>query len=292
MDDQTKSGITNDHFLKRTIKDTVFTDLFSDTKNVLALYRSLHPEDKNVKQSDIDIVTLEPVLTNAIYNDLGFTVGDQLVMLVEAQSTWSSNIIVRCLLYLAETYRNTLEETSQSVYSEKKVSLPKPEFYVIYTGESTVTKDIISFNDEFFHGECTGLDLKVRVIRDGHDGDILSQYVAFTRIANDIIAEMGRTQEAAEEIIRRCILTNILPEYIESKRTEVIDIMLSLFNNEEIQRSFLKSEKKNAKEEGRKEGRAEGHREGAEKKEKEFLEKMRRAGMSEEQIRAIVNVSV
>ena len=64
--------------------------------------------------------------------------------------------------------------------------------------------------------------------------------------------------------------------------------MLSLFNNEEIQRSFLKSEKKNAKEEGRKEGRAEG----AERKEKEFLEKMRRAGMSEEQIRAIVNVSV
>ena len=31
--------------LKRTVKDSVFTDLFAQKKYLIQLYRSLHPED-------------------------------------------------------------------------------------------------------------------------------------------------------------------------------------------------------------------------------------------------------
>ena len=34
-----------DNVFKRTIKDSVFTNLFSDLKNLIQLYRTLHPED-------------------------------------------------------------------------------------------------------------------------------------------------------------------------------------------------------------------------------------------------------
>ena len=54
-------------------------------------------------------VTIVNVLTDQIYNDLGFTVGNRLMILVEAQSTWSENIIVRALLHLAESYRDHLD---------------------------------------------------------------------------------------------------------------------------------------------------------------------------------------
>lgn len=64
--------------MKRTIKDSVFTNLFQDKKYLLQLYKALHPEDNEVT---------EDKLTDNIYNDLGFIVNeDKMVILVEAQS--------------------------------------------------------------------------------------------------------------------------------------------------------------------------------------------------------------
>lgn len=38
--------------VKRTIKDSVFTDLFGDSRYVYQLYQALHPEDHDVKERD------------------------------------------------------------------------------------------------------------------------------------------------------------------------------------------------------------------------------------------------
>ena len=61
--------------MKRTIKDSVFTDLFQNKKYLLQLYKSLHPED-DVTEDDLTDVTIKNVLTDNIYNDLGFVVED------------------------------------------------------------------------------------------------------------------------------------------------------------------------------------------------------------------------
>ena len=45
------------------------------------------------------------------------------------------------------------------------------------------------------------VDAKVKVIYDGQPGDIINQYVTFTRVANDQMKKYGRTQKAAEEKI-------------------------------------------------------------------------------------------
>ena len=50
--------------MKRTIKDSVFTDLFQDKKYLLQLYKALHPEDTDVTEDDLTDITIKNVLTD------------------------------------------------------------------------------------------------------------------------------------------------------------------------------------------------------------------------------------
>ncbi len=71
--------------MKLAVKDTVFRDLFSQKKYLLQMYQALHPDDTTITADDLNIVTLKSILMNGIYNDLGFMVrGNQLLILVEA----------------------------------------------------------------------------------------------------------------------------------------------------------------------------------------------------------------
>lgn len=229
--------------MKRTIKDSVFTNLFQDKKYLIQLYQALHPEDKDVTEDKLTDVTIENVLTDNIYNDLGFMVGNRLLILVEAQSTWTVNIIIRALMYLIQTYHNYFERTKQSLYKSKKVQIPMPELYVIYTGDRKTKPSEISLSQEFFGGKECCLDVKVKMIYDGKEGDIINQYVLFTKVCNEQIALYGRTQKSILEAIRICKDRNVLREYLESREKEVVDIMMVLYDNEEIMRSYLESER-------------------------------------------------
>ncbi len=233
--------------MKRTIKDSVFTNLFQDKKYLIQLYQALHPEDKEVTEDKLTDVTIENVLTDNIYNDLGFMVGNRLLILVEAQSTWTVNIIIRALMYLIQTYHNYFERTKQSLYKSKKVQIPMPELYVIYTGDRKTKPSEISLSQEFFGGKECCLDVKVKMIYDGKEGDIINQYVIFTKVCNEQIALYGRTQKSILEAIRICKDRNVLREYLESREKEVVDIMMVLYDNEEIMRSYLESERYEAR---------------------------------------------
>ena len=110
--------------------------------------------------------------------------------------------------------------------------LPKPELYVIYTGERKERPEWISLSEEFFPGQDCFVDVKVRMLYDGKEGDILNQYVTFTKIYNEQVKQQGRTKEAVLETIRICKDRKILKEYLESREKEVVDIMMTLFDQE------------------------------------------------------------
>lgn len=231
---------------KRTIKDSVFTNLFGDSKYLLQFYQAIHPEDKNVKEDELRTITLENILTDDIYNDLGFIKGDKIMILAEAQSTWTSNIIIRALEYLVNSYRRYFTENGMDLYQSKKVSLPKPELYVIYTGNRKKRPDRITLSEEFFQGENTAIEVTVKMIYDGRNGDIINQYVTFTKILNEQIRLHGGTKKAILETIRICKDENILKEYLESRESEVVDIMMQLYDQEEIMRVHVQSKCKDA----------------------------------------------
>ena len=225
---------------KRKIKDSVFTNLFQDKKYLLQLYKTLHPEDCDVTENEIADVTIRHVLIDADYNDLGFSVGNRLMVLVESQSTWTLNIIIRALMYLIQTYHDYFKRTNQNLYGSKKVNMPKPELYVIFTGDRKSIPDTISLSKDFFDGAEIAIDAEVKVLYQENEEDIIGQYIIFSKVYNEQRKLYGNTKKAITETIRICKNRNVLKQYLESKEQEVVDIMMTLFDDEQIMKAYAK----------------------------------------------------
>ncbi|MCI8528800.1 MAG: hypothetical protein HFH82_06565 [Lachnospiraceae bacterium] len=223
---------------KRKIRDSVFTNLFQEKKYLLQLYKALHPEDGEATEHEIADVTLKHVLVDADYNDLGFSVGDRLMVLVESQSTWTMNIIIRALMYLMQTYHDYFRRTNQNLYGSKKVKMPKPELYVIFTGERKTIPNIMSLSKDFFHGTRISIDAEIKVLYQENERDIIGQYIIFCKVYQEQRKCYGNTREAVTETIRLCKDRNVLKEYLESREKEVVDIMMTLFDDEQIYKAF------------------------------------------------------
>ena len=137
-----------------------------------------------VTEDMLQDITINNVLVDDLYNDLGFSIGDKLIVLVEAQSTFSYNIVIRALMYLVQTYHEYFVRTDQDLYGTRKATMPKPELYVIYTGERQ--------------------SKPVKVIYDGREGDIIYQYIMFAKTYDGQRKKYGRTEKAIRETIRIC----------------------------------------------------------------------------------------
>lgn len=253
---------------KRTIKDSVFTFLFGEPEYTVELYQTLHPEDVGVKNSDVKLVTLQNVLANGVYNDLGFQVRDKLILLVEAQSTFSENIPLRMLLYLAATYKDYVEEHKLSLYREKKVAIPRPELYVVYTGDKKHVPDELKLSS-LFEGDGS-VDVSVKVLRDDGKGSIVDQYIAFSRIVDEQVRLHGHTDKALYETLRICRERKILKPFLDSREKEVVDIMTTLFDQQKV----LEIELYNLAQEKLKEGREKGREEGREEERAAMLRRL------------------
>ena len=223
---------------KRKIRDSVFTNLFQEKKYLLQLYKDLHPEDGEATEDEIADITLKHVLVDADYNDLGFSVGDRLMVLVESQSTWTMNIIIRALMYLMQTYHDYFRRTKQNLYGSKKVKMPKPELYVIFTGERKAIPDTITLSKDFFDEAEIAVDAKIKVLYQENAEDIIGQYIIFCKVYQEQRKCYGNTREAVTETIRICKDRNVLKEYLESREKEVVDIMMTLFDDEQIYKAF------------------------------------------------------
>jgi hypothetical protein len=270
--------------LKGTLKDSVFRNLFGQRKYALQLYQAIHPEDTEVTEDDIGDVTIDNILIDQQYNDLGMTVRGTLLVLLEAQATWTMNIIIRILLYLAFTWNRIIEETNQNRYGSKKLKLPKPEFYVVYTGSRKERPKWIHLSNEFLEGNTEFLEMNVRILYGDNKGDIISQYIDFTIVYQAQVSLYGRTRKAILETIQICKDKNILKDYLASREKEVIDIMMSLFDQERAMEQYGNDKKE--------EGRLEGRLEGEMKKARETALKMKEKGYSDDAIADILEIEL
>ena len=204
--------------VKRTTKNSVFLDLFQDKKNLLKLYKTLHPEDTDATEDTLNIVTIDNILTDNLYNDLGIMAGnDRFLLLLEAQASWTVNILIRILLYLAQSYHEYFERTSQSLYKSRKVKMPKPELYIIFTGNKGRKPDTISLSEEFFNGEDIDIEVRATVIYESDTDDIINQYIIFCKVFDEQRKRYGMTVQTVKETIRICKDRNILKEYLMSR---------------------------------------------------------------------------
>ena len=155
-------------------------------------------------------------------------------------------------------------------------------------GDRKTRPEWIRLSEEFFEGNKEFLEVNVKVLYGEGKGDIISQYVDFTKVYNEQVKLHGKTREAVLETIRICKDRNVLSEYLSGREKEVINIMMGLFDQEKAVEQFGNEKK----EEGRTEGRTEGHAEGKLEGKKEAAINMKAEGLPEGMIAKVLDVGL
>ncbi|MDR1899788.1 MAG: Rpn family recombination-promoting nuclease/putative transposase [Treponema sp.] len=272
-------------------KDSVFSVLFSEPDALRELYSAIEgvPLDPAIP---IRINTLSGVLYMAQYNDISFTIGNKIVVLIEHQSTINPNMPLRLLLYIARVYEKILEEGKKgNLYRGKLVRIPRPEFIVLYNGTKPCPDQATLKLSDCFEateglagktGTAPELELTVKVynINQGHNEEIarrsgrLEGYSAFiARVREN--RETMEPEEAMKAAIAYCLERDILSTFLTEHSSEVRNMLLTEWNWDD------------AKEVWQEEAREEGREEGREEERKTILDLVRQ-GYTPEQIEAML----
>ena len=251
-----------------TLKDSLFIDLFSDKMRLIQLYKSLIDDERQINPDDIEILTIQNIILRGIYNDLGFRVKDEIIILMEAQTTYTTNIVLRILFYLSETLKNYIIDSSENknlneLYNTKPRIIPKIKLFVVYTGDKMMQDHDLHLKDVMVENDIiSDIDMKVRVLCTGNKSSILGQYILFTQIYSKQKKECKDIETAVKNTIEICMNDEILKEYLDYRKMEVQEMITAFTTQEEAFESFLKDEVKAGEKRGRKEGEEKGREEG------------------------------
>ena len=122
---------------------------------------------------------------------------------------------------------------------------------MIFTGKRANRPDYITLSKEFFQGKECSVEIKARVLYGEESKDIISQYIEFSKVYTEQVKKHGYTREAVLETIHICRNKDVLAEYLRSKESEVVSIMMALFDEEYIQQAYHSRLKREAAEEAR-----------------------------------------
>jgi len=256
----------------RQYKDSVFTLLFGTADKILELYNAVSgsnlPSDTRV-----EIATLTDALFMDRINDLAFVIEDRLVVLIEHQSTICENMPLRLLLYIARIYERFID--GKAIYKSKLISLPRPEFYVLYNGVAPMPDmATLRLSDAFVDcpeaktevGGFFPLELEVPVINVnvGRNQSVigksenLSGYVCFVDKVREYERMGLNISDAIEAAIKYCISSGILVDFLDKNSREVRGMLFTEFNLDDAKDVWFEEGKEDGREEGRVEGLEKG----------------------------------
>ena len=178
----------------------------------------------------------------------------------EHQSTYSPNLPVRFLIYLAQEYQMVIEKAEKSLYGTGQISLPTPQCIVFYNGVKEMPEERTLKLSEAFENKKVQADVELSVrmlnINYGHNRQlmekckILEEYSNLVATIRDYIAVEKDIQTALNRAVDSCIENGILKEFLLKNRAEVLGMLLEEFDAEKYERTI--------RSEGREEGREEG----------------------------------
>ena len=273
----------------REYKDSLFKNLFSIPEYSVELINALL--DTNYTIRDIKNVTLTNVLKKDIYNDLAFlTSGNELIVLIEHQSTLNCNMPLRMLLYLVDEYKRIIDSNNFNLYRNKLIKLPTPKFFVIYTNEEAEEKSILRLSDSF-DGETTlNLDvicyniLKPNTINE--KSKTLHDYASFLQFVLSSLKQGKTLKEAIELAVIECQKSETLNQYLNDRKSEVFDMLALEFDIDKLKAASYED----GMEDGIQWGMKKGREEGREENRKEMIIAFFQSGISVEQIAKAVKL--
>ena len=219
--------------VNRNFKASVFTHLFADPEKELGLYNAFstvqHPPDTPV----VDL-TLTDILFKDRVNDLAFSVAERIVCFFEAQSTLNHNMALRYLIYSGRVYEKLID--NDEMYSESRIMVPTPEFYVLYNGVKPFPeRATYRLSDSFAATPAGAVPLELIVtaynINPGFNEGIIKKdanlhgYVEFVAKARAFERVGMSREDAVKSAVEECIKAGILAEYLQSNASEVVNML-------------------------------------------------------------------
>lgn len=251
-------------------KDRLFRMIFEDKNDLLQLYNAVNDSDYT-DSDNLTITTIEDIVYMGMKNDLSFIIGD-VMNLYEHQSSFSPNLPLRGLFYFASLYREQIEPVKRRLYTNSPLYVPFPQYLVFYNGtEHEPERQELKLSDLFIQNgkgytpalECTAVVLNINL---GYNRELmekcdkLKEYAQFIAIIRKYQAQGTAFEDVVEKAVDESISSGILSDILRRNRAEVIDVILTEWNEDEF-REFLKEE---AWKEGHAAGIADGEKAGIE----------------------------
>ena len=269
----------------REYKDSVFSMYLSNPQRLIDVYNAVadanYPPD-----TPVEINTLTDVLYKNQINDLSFVLDDQVVVLIEHQSTINQNMPLRLYMYSARVYEKITKQ--KPLYKRKPVKIPVPQFIVLYNGNEPLPEySEQKLSDSFIvEQENPQLELKVSIYNINYEMNAeivqksksLNEYSHFIGKIKENLANDMNLEEAIKDAIEYGINHDIMKEFLEANGTEVANMLLSGWNMDEA----LIVSKEEGFEDGFEAGFAGGKAEGAAEERKEMIRKFSKINTPEQ----------
>ena len=275
----------------RQYQDTVFRAYMNDVDRLRDVAGALHGRTYTSVER-VRIVTLDGTFLSQMKNDISFLLAGRHLVFMEHQSTLNQNMPLRCLYYLCEQLRQYIP--AKSLYQNKQIPLPRPEFHVFYTGsKDTLETEQMRLSDAYMEGEGDiHLELKVtfhniaygseklllRMSRPLHD------YSFFLNCIKTNIAGGMERVRAIREAMRYCMEHDVMKEFLQEHESEVIDMVNFEWNQKDFEEAV--------REEGWEQGAAQGREEGREEEKSAFIIGMLKEKLPLETIARVSKMSV
>ena len=234
-------------------RDSLFRALFGDEsrkKNTLELYNAIN-NSHYTNEDDITITTIE----NAIYldkkNDVSFLL-ESTMSLYEHQSTYNPNMPLRGLFYLSRLYEKYITQSGNEarLYTKTRVRLPTPKYVVFYNGtDNKPDRMELKLTEAFDRPEESCLEVTAIMLNINHGRNrelmekcqTLQGYAAFFGKVEQYLARGLSKEEAVTKTVDDCIKEDILTDYLEAHRAEVIGMITKQYTEEEVHQIYFQN---------------------------------------------------
>ena len=244
------------HKYRDSILRAICQDKSKAIEIINAITGSNYEDDAKVELHD-----LESSLARR-YNDVAISIYDELLLLIEHQSTINPNMPFRLLSYLVDILHAWFVKM-EDLYSGKVHKIPTPRFYVFYNGVESLEKDVLKLSDMFQTKPSeNSMELVVHVIdvnyQNGHDALLKSETLRGYAYLVEKIREyqgVGITRDKAiVTAIEHCIQNDVLREFLENN----YEMVIGMFSREYDQELEYKVLRREAIEEGIEQGIEQG----------------------------------
>ena len=237
-----------EHKINKKYKDRIFRMIFHEKKELLELYNAVN-NSNYTNPDDLTITTIEDVVYMGMKNDLSFLIGD-VMNLYEHQSSFSPNLPLRGLFYFSSLYKEYIEPVKHRLYTASPLHIPFPKYVVFYNGtKKEPERQELKLSDLFLENkeettpslECTAVVLNINL---GKNRELmekcrpLKEYAEFISIIRKYLSEQMDFGNAVNKAVDFCIHNGILADILQKNRAEVVDMILTEYDEEEFRRAW------------------------------------------------------